>query len=104
MADLFTINMNYRKGMEQACRLGELAQKLRTESTRYMEETMTAVSQNWQGENAAAYLAKCRLQQEKMIKTADKLQKAANTTSRIVKNTYDAEMRAFHIAQERTYQ
>lgn len=104
MADLFTINMNYRKGMAHARRLGELAQKLRTESTRHMEETMTAVSQNWQGENAAAYLAKCRIQQEKMAKTADKLQKAADTTSRVVQNIYDAEKRAYQIAQERKYQ
>ena len=104
MANLFTINMNYRKGMEQARRLGELAQKLRTESTRQMEETITGVSQNWQGENAASYLVKCKIQQEKMTKTADKLQKAADTTSRIVQNTYDAEMRAYQIAQERKYQ
>lgn len=103
MASLATIKLNYRQGMEQARRLGELAEKLREEGDRQLEDMISNLNTNWKGENAQAYLIKCRRLQKNIQKNANQLSKASEVVRTIVKNTYDAEMASYRIAQERTY-
>lgn len=103
MSSLFTINMNYRRGIEQANKLNELAIQLKKESDRQLEETINDISLNWQGENAQAYLVKCRKMQENLRKNAKQLKEASETVRKIVQNIYETEMRNYRIAQKRTY-
>ena len=61
------------------------------------------VKNAWQGDNAQKYVQKARQMKPKMIKASDDLKEVASTIRTVAKNTYDAEMKAYEIANERSY-
>ena len=103
MASLFIIRLNYSRGMEQARKLGDLADSLKEEVDRHLEDTIADLNENWNGENAQAYLMKCRKLQDNIRKNVNQLRKASETVRTLVQNTYNAEMNSYRIAQKRTY-
>ena len=103
MASLFIIRLNYSRGMEQARKLGDLADRLKEEVDRHLEDTIADLNENWNGENAQAYLMKCRKLQDNIRKNVNQLRKASETVRTLVQNTYNAEMNSYRIAQKRTY-
>ena len=68
-----------------------------------LEDTISDLNENWNGENAQAYLMKCRKLQDNIRKNVNQLRKASETDSTLVPNTYNAEMNSYRIAQKRTY-
>lgn len=107
MADSKSINeikMNFRAASVMAERLDTLAKKMSNLAENRYYGTLRNISNNWKGENAEAYVRKGEKVKSKMSRTAADLRSAAATVRTIAKNTYDAEMRAYQIAQTRNYQ
>ncbi len=100
---IYSINMNYRRGLQQAAKLEEMAGKIRTKCCKTMEQAFSEMQQGWQGENADAYTEKSRCLIERIENTAGQLENAAAIVRQIVINTYKAEMTAYRIANNRTY-
>lgn len=106
MAESLSINeirMNFRMANAMADRLDALAGKMSSLAEERYYGTLRQISSNWKGENAEAYLRKGEKVKGKMSRTAADLCAAAETVRTIAKNTYDAEMRAYQIAQTRSY-
>lgn len=95
------IRMNFRVANAMADRLQELAARMRTLSNDKLYGTLRNVSNHWKGENAEAYLRKGECVKGKMSDTAKDLSRAAQTVRTIARNTYNAEMRAWQIAQNK---
>ena len=56
----------------------------------------------WKGESATAYFARAETTKEAIISTSEKLGSIASSIRRQAKRTYDAEMAALRLAEERT--
>lgn len=97
------IKMNFKAAITLADRLQALAAKMRSLADERCYGTLRNISNSWKGENADAYLRKGEKVKEKMSRTAKDLNNAAETVRTIAKNTYEAEMRAWKIAQTRSY-
>lgn len=104
MEESSRIYMNYRQAMEQADQLDAQARQLSELAGARLEETITRMGTHWKGENANAYLAKCRILQEKLRKTARGLSNAAAALRTSAKRTYQAELRALELSRARNYQ
>jgi len=98
---LYEIRMNFRVANEMADRLQALAARLGNIANDQFYGTLRGISNNWKGENAEAYTRKGERLRGKMTGTANDLNKAADTIRTIARNTYNAEMRAWRIAQTR---
>lgn len=98
---LYEIKMNFRVANEMADRLQSLASRLAHLADDQFYGTLRGISNNWKGENAEAYIRKGERLKGKMSNTANDLYKAASTVRTIARNTYNAEMRAWRIAQTR---
>lgn len=99
----FEIQMDYRMAVQQAESLREIARELQNLGNQNMQDCMAEISGNWKGNNSNEYISKCSLLKGNVIKTADKLERIANTIQRIAKNTYDAEMESLRLALTRVY-
>lgn len=84
-----------------ADRLQALSGKLSRLANEQYYGTLRSISNNWKGENAEAYLRKGERVKDKMSGSARDLSRAAETVRTIARNTYNAEMRAWEIAQIR---
>lgn len=104
MKSLSTIRIDFQKANRQADELDEIAGELRNLSKKELESCMGNLQQAWKGEAASAYISKGKEMQERLILNAKNLEKTAATIRNIAKRTYDAEMIAYQLAQERSYQ
>lgn len=93
--------MNFRVANEMADRLQGLAMRLDHLANDQFYGTLQGISNNWKGENAEAYIRKGERLKGKISDTSGDLNKAANIIRTIARNTYNAEMRAWRIAQAR---
>lgn len=82
-----------------ADRLDVLSTKLNNLAEGRYYETLRGISNNWKGENSAAYLRKGEVVRDRISDSSRDLKKAAQTVRTIARNTYNAEMRAYRIAQ-----
>lgn len=98
------IRMNFSAANAMAERLEGLAKKMNSLANERYYGTLRSISNNWKGENAEAYIRKGEKVMDRMSRTASDLRNAAATVRTIAKNTYDAEMRAYQIAQTRSSQ
>ena len=60
-------------------------------------------SANWQGAASKEFAAKGRILHAKLIKEAQSLQQTADTIRRIAKRTYETELKALEMANQRVY-
>lgn len=97
------IRMDYNNALRQAETLEGIARDLRHTADKELQDCMSEVSRSWTGENATAYVNKCGTLKTGITKSADKLEKTAETIRKIAGNTYNAEMNALRIARERKY-
>lgn len=101
---LYQIKMDFRQAKAQADRIDALANRMYKISDQEYESTLRTINGSWNGENAEAFVAKGIQLQVKIRQSAADLRKAAQTIRRIAQNTYEAEMRAYNIARQRSYQ
>lgn len=103
MKSLGEIEMDYRKAMEQARSLDALAGQIMKQANENFPEIIANVNAAWQGDNANEYVQKASRLQPKMVTTAKNLRSVAGVIRTVAQNTYNAEKRAYEIAQTRTY-
>ena len=99
----FQIRMNYHRAIQQADSLLEVASELQRNADSDFQDCISQISGSWTGDSAAAYLRKCDLLRERILLSAKQLRKTAEAIKQIAKRTYDAEMRALRIMQQREY-
>ncbi len=99
----FEIRMDYNRAIQQADTLLQIAKDLKGTANTRIEECSSQIAYNWEGVNASTYLRKCADLKQKIAKTADSLERTAETIKQMAKNTYDAEMKALELANVRTY-
>lgn len=97
------IRFNFRRAMQQADELDEIANSLSRMAKADFESTMQNISVNWKGENADRYLEKGDRLQGKMCSSANSLHGIAADIRRVARSIYNAEMRALAIAEARNY-
>lgn len=97
-----SIMMDFRKAKQQAERLDQLSRRMKNLAERQFENTIRSVDQNWEGDHADAYIGKCRTLKENMLRSAGNLSAAADAIRAVSENLYEAEMRAWRIAHERS--
>lgn len=97
------IMFNFKRALQQADELDEIANSLSRLSRADFESTMQNISVNWKGESARQYLAKGDRLQGNMNATANSLHDIAADIRRVARRIYNAEMRALAIAEARNY-
>ena len=103
MATKRQIEMNFQQAKKQAEALEQLASRLDRLAGRDFAGTMQDVSNHWKGQNATQYLNKASILQSKMQTSAKSLNSIAASIRTAAKRMHDAELRAWQIAQQRTY-
>lgn len=103
MKTLYSIQMDYQRAMNQAAELDRLAAQLRTQADSNFPQVLGSIRNAWKGDNANEYVRKAGQLPAKIKGSARDLTNIASTIRTVAKNTYDAEMRAYELAQERTY-
>ena len=96
-----TIDLDYKKAMNQAEELEEAASKLAQEAAK-LRDHRSQVSAAWRGESATAYLKKVRSIEAELQQSAKQIRKCASTIRAIAKTTYAAEKTAEEIARTRS--
>ena len=104
MASKYEIEMDFKAALRQADKIDNIASKLSRTANSDYQNTLQGISSAWKGDNANIYINKSSVLVGRMSNTASRLNEAADTIRRIAKNIYDAEMRAWEIAQRRDYQ
>lgn len=97
------IMVNFKKAMQQADELDEIANSLSRSAKSELEGTLQSVSANWKGENAERYLTKGDNLQGKIYSSAKSLHGIAADIRKVARKIYDAEMRALAVAETRNY-
>lgn len=66
----YEIRMNYKRAVEQANTLEQIAADMRNSVEKDLQECINEISCNWVGNNANAYMAKCQRLGESVRGTA----------------------------------
>lgn len=93
------INFNYNQAISKAEELEAAASKLEAEAVAEMDSIISAVNQNWTGDNATAYIAKCTAEQAKISDIAQSIRNTASTIRTMAANIKAAEEEALRIAE-----
>lgn len=97
MANKVTIQLNYIRAVNQARKLEELADELRSIANRDLESTMSDLSRNWKGESATLFLKKAQKAYGDIISNANQLDKTASVIRKSAENIRNSELRALEI-------
>ncbi len=97
------IRMDYNNAIRQAESLNQIARELKNTANRNFQDCVSEISSSWTGDNSAAYVRKCNVLKADIVKSAEKLERTAETIRKIAGNTYTAEMNALKIAIARKY-
>lgn len=97
------IELNFRQAKQQAEQLESLAKSLENLAKNDLDGTLRQLSSAWKGESASAYMRKGERLEEKIIQTAEDLQRTAQTIRSTAQRTYNAEIRARELAKQREY-
>jgi len=101
MASKYQIEMDFSRANQKAQELDEIAADLSKLSNTDLENTLQGLNNEWKGENATKYIQKGTLLKGKISNTAANLKSVASTIRTIARNTYNAEMEALRIAEQR---
>lgn len=101
MSSLAEIYFNYKKAINQANQLDEVAKKLRNASERSMENILNNVHKSWKSDNSLNYIKKGRQVEQDIASSANNLNKIAAAIRTIATRVRDAELEAWRIAHER---
>lgn len=103
MATKAGIEFNFRKAMNQADQIDNLANNLSNLSRNRFAGTMQGISASWKGDNASLYLGKGERLQGNMDGSASELHSIASDIRTVARRLYRAEMAALEIAMRREY-
>ena len=103
MATLFTIEVNYRKSQQQADSLEEYGRKLKKIAEKNIENSQRTLQLNWCGDASNMFQGKVDIVQSQLIQVANDIIQAASVIRQVSNNTYNAEKRAWQLAQDRIF-
>lgn len=103
MASRQSIEFDFEQAKRQADELDSIAYNLKNLSNNKLNQSMQNLSQSWKGENATAYLKKGGILAKDILDSSSQLSDIANDIRTIARNTYETEMEAIRIAEEREY-
>lgn len=95
-----TINITFNNAKQQAGRLNDCADKLKTIQNQ-IDTLCSNLQREWSGEAADAFLAKCGAMKDKIKGTAADLRQISGVISSAANAYYAAEMKALEIAATR---
>lgn len=94
------IYFNFSQANAKADELDRAAKKLEKEAIQEMDSIISAVNHNWTGDNATAYIAKCKTEMTKLQQVAQNIRTTASTIREIAERLKAAELEALRIARE----
>lgn len=97
------IILDYRRTIEQAERLDELAKQIELIADQTMENALKNISVGWRGEKSEQYIRKGRKLEQQIYRRAKSLREAAEVLRKTAWNTYRAEMLSVEIIKKRIY-
>lgn len=97
------IEFDFRQAMNRADELEQVAAEMKRMANNDMQSSLQQLSVAWKGEAASAYLTKGGRLKDKVVKSANDLNKTASTIRSVARRVYNAEMTAYRIAMERAY-
>ena len=97
------IHMEFDRAVKQADKLDQLAQKYRKLANNNFAGCISQIKAEWRSDTSTKFCKKGKSLQDQMIKRAQELEKGAKTIRKIAKNTYDAEMLAVKLAEQRIF-
>lgn len=95
----YTINFNYKESISQADALDKVATKLKSDAVDELEMIISIITKNWEGQNADAYLIKCKREKTKIENTIKDIKSAAAAIRRIAETVKATELRALALAK-----
>ncbi len=101
MASRYQIEMDFSRANQKAQDLDDIASDLSRLGNTDLENTLQGLSSEWKGDNATKYVQKGGELKSKISTTAANLRNVASTIRAIARNTYNAEMEALRIAEQR---
>ncbi len=101
--DESTIEFEFNRAIENANRLQEIADEIKSLSSSEIESAFETIRAGWEGESSVLFLSKGELLGQKVSEVADDVRKAADSIRRIAKKLYDAEKAVVEIAKSRSY-
>lgn len=104
MKSLLSIEFDFRQAVRRAEELEEIAGDLKKMADEDLASSLQSLSTAWKGEAANVYFTKGFGLKDKILKSSRDLKKTATAIRNVAKRTYDAEMTAYRIAMERSYQ
>ena len=93
----YVINFNYKQAIAKADELDAAAAKLEADAVAEMDSIISAINQNWTGDNAQAYIQKCTTEQTKITDVATSIRNTAATIRTMAENIRQAEMAALRV-------
>lgn len=96
-----SIQINFNEAWLQAKKLEDCADEMKQLANRKLADALNEMSANWKGESADTYFTKAGIVQESISATADKLYSIARSIRAQAQRTYDAEMAALQLAEQR---
>jgi len=97
------IRFDFEQANRQAQKLDDVADRLEELANKKVENARQELPNYWQGSSAKAFQGKQGELKDAILKSARDLHGEANRIRRIAQIIYEAEMEAWRIANERTY-
>ena len=97
------IEFDFRQAMNRADELDQVAADMKRMANNDMQSSLQQLSSAWKGEAASAYLTKGGRLKDKVLKSAQDLNRTATTIRNVARRVYNAEMAAYRIAMAREY-
>lgn len=103
MATKLELYINLLQANARASELERLASTLKTLSNTKLQQDLAQLSQEWTGSASREYIAQGKRLHTAILAEVRNLTAEAQTIRTIAKRTYDTEMRALEMANNRTY-
>lgn len=97
-----SIQIDFNKACAQAAKLENCAQEMITLANKQIAAALTEMAANWSGESASAYFVKADIVKNNIVAAAESLHAVANRIRTQAKRTYDAELAALRLAEQRS--
>ena len=97
-----TIQINFDEACAQAQKLEDCAEEMKRLANQKLTSTLQEMAANWKGESADAYFAKAETVRSSIASTSEKLRSIAASIRTQAQRTYDAEMAALRLAEQRS--
>jgi len=93
------LEINFRTALEQAARLEETADTMKSMAHQQIQEAIQNMSSSWKGETAAAYFGKVEEVRQEILSTADCLYEIADNIRTQARRVYESEKQAIELTQ-----